>query len=216
VNGKTFNDDERGKLEFNKIAYFDCLRGPAAHKMKATAYHVLSLIYHYSNGDGTNAHPGTERLARECGVTTRAVEKALAQLLDRGFISVQREGGGPGKATVYRLSIPEQIFGVVGTETPNAGAENPRTLAQEPRTLAHETPNARAEKPRTNLRATKPYTKPSYQTISTKPGTSAASGECACCGGPIVEVHGENFCSTSCWGTWTRHRSRVNVSESGT
>jgi hypothetical protein len=141
-------------LAFEKIAYFRNLKGPNAQKMKATSYHVLMMLYDYSRGDGTNAHPGVERLARDCGVDQRSVNRALTELKKNKIIGVQQEGGGSGHATVYRLLIPDQSAGVdSGTltdsaETLTAGAENPdRQCAK---TLTDTPPQQTSNRPATD------------------------------------------------------------------
>ncbi len=176
--------DETRMTTLNKIAYFDCLKGPRAQKMKATSYHVLMLLYDYSSGDGTNAHPGTERLARECGVSTRAVETALAQLVERGFIRVERPGGGSGYATVYRLTNPEQIFGVT--------AENHERSRKNPERSRTKTPN------KSSGYQTKYQTK--YQS-GARPSDEATL-TCYECGygivSPFTDTYGRVFCRPQC------------------
>lgn len=41
---------------------------------------VALMIATYADKDGRNAHPGEDRLAKECGITTRAVREHLAAL----------------------------------------------------------------------------------------------------------------------------------------
>jgi len=54
--------------------------------------------------DGTNAHPGTDRLAELCGLKTRAVEYALARGRALKLIQqTQRAKPKRGWASVYRL-----------------------------------------------------------------------------------------------------------------
>jgi len=62
----------------------------------------------FGNADGTNVHPGQERLARELGLSRKSVERALEVLEDRGFITkVGAASFTKGWATEYRLTLPQ-------------------------------------------------------------------------------------------------------------
>lgn len=65
---------------------------------------------------GAEIRPGTELLAKTCGMTGRTVIGALAQIREWDLIWRYSEGkkqGRRGMADVYRLTIPADIFGRV-------------------------------------------------------------------------------------------------------
>lgn len=94
--------------DFNKIAYFKCLRGV---KIDRGALHVLVALYTYADADGGNARPGAKRLAEDCLMGESTVRNHLKLLADLGFIRQERRGGRSGDkqvwASTYRLCIPE-------------------------------------------------------------------------------------------------------------
>lgn len=76
---------------------------------------VLLELESYTNPDGTNAHPGIERIAAELltkagTVNEKTVRRALETGVKRGYIECTRKGGGGrGKrenADTYRLTLP--------------------------------------------------------------------------------------------------------------
>ena len=73
---------------------------------KCTAYALAT----YVNADGTNAHPGIEKLATATGAHRATVIRTLARLESEGLIKALSEGGGKGvrrgNATVWELSVP--------------------------------------------------------------------------------------------------------------
>ena len=63
----------------------------------------------YSNKDGSRAHPGTKRLARDCHVSTRTVMRHLEVLREAGFLERYFEGSSAGRqglADEYQLTVP--------------------------------------------------------------------------------------------------------------
>ena len=79
---------------------------------------------------GAEIRPGTELLAKVCGMTPRTVIGALAQIREWEFIWRYSEGkkqGRRGMADVYRLTIPADIFGRVPMLSPDweEGVDNP-------------------------------------------------------------------------------------------
>ncbi len=74
---------------------------------KCTAYALAT----YVNGDGRNAHPGTERLIRATGSSRSTVLRTLRSLEAHGFIRPVSRGGAEGipkgHSTVWELRFPD-------------------------------------------------------------------------------------------------------------
>lgn len=80
--------------------------------VSATAHHVGLTLSVYADADGSNARPGVDNLARECGVGPRTILRALdelrrALLIDRTY--ERRQAGRRGWADVYQLTMPETL-----------------------------------------------------------------------------------------------------------
>lgn len=94
---------------FNKIAYFECLRGVDFGR-NVGALHVLAVLYSYSDAYGGSIRPGVNRLAADCCMAESTVRAHLKLLTERGFIRREyrggRSGGGRTRASGYRLAIP--------------------------------------------------------------------------------------------------------------
>jgi Helix-turn-helix domain len=147
-------------MAFNKLQYFACTIGV---EMTPTAARVLTMIFHYSDGNGRNAYPGIDRLAAECCAHRTSVIKALKELQKLGLIRVQAPGKGRTHATVYALSTPvnssasatvsDHIKGSVRDTKGSVSAKNGSASALEKvaPVLPHQT-----------------NTKPIHQTINTK------------------------------------------------
>lgn len=75
---------------------------------------LLTFVAGYTNKDGTNAYPGTSRLAFDVRIKDKSnLKPRLRALVDKGFLVVEREGGTkPGEkatANVYALSLPRHL-----------------------------------------------------------------------------------------------------------
>lgn len=80
--------------------------------MPATTKLVAFCLATYADRTGTNARPGRKRLAAECGVSRRTVERQLAWLQEKGLLAKTFDGqtaGRRGLASVYRLVIAEDL-----------------------------------------------------------------------------------------------------------
>lgn len=69
---------------------------------------ALALATH-ADADGSHAHPGQDRLARECGIQPRAVRRHLDALAALELVVRTFRGssaGRAGRADVYRLNAP--------------------------------------------------------------------------------------------------------------
>jgi hypothetical protein len=71
------------------------------------------MLATYANKDGSNAHPGEDRLAADCGLTERAVRGHLAALRDDlGLIERTYRGSQSGRrklADEYALRVPADV-----------------------------------------------------------------------------------------------------------
>lgn len=91
----------------SKLAWFSKLRGV---DLSHTEFRVLTVLMTYTNADGTNAHPGVARLARDCQMTERSIQRILRALEDKRAITITQVGGNQnwkGCATVYRVNTPK-------------------------------------------------------------------------------------------------------------
>jgi hypothetical protein len=92
---------------------------------------VGAFCAHFADYDtGAEIRPGTELLAKTCGMTPRTVIMSLSQMRDWELIwrySEGRKQGRRGMADIYRLTIPADIFGRVPLLSPDweEGVENP-------------------------------------------------------------------------------------------
>jgi hypothetical protein len=77
-------------------------------------YAVGRTLAEYGNKDGSNCHPGVDRLATDVSVSRRTVIAALTWLSDHGFITRMSRGARKsGMADVYHLSIPAPLAEVL-------------------------------------------------------------------------------------------------------
>lgn len=85
--------------------------GPRVRAMRL----VLLPIADAANANGEHAHPGLAAIIDYSLYERRHVLATIAQLIEEGWLEVEEEGGGRGRATVYR--IPGVLNG-----PPNKGA----------------------------------------------------------------------------------------------
>lgn len=67
------------------------------------AHAVLITIADAANRDGEHAHPGIQAIIDGSGYSRSTVFASLDRLLTDRYIEVEEEGGGRGRATVYRI-----------------------------------------------------------------------------------------------------------------
>src|SRR5215207_777624 len=73
-----------------------------------TVQHVAMVAVTYGNPDGTSIRPGNDRLARVCRLDEKTVRLCVTRLCDVGlFVRVRKGGGRSGKASEYRLALPD-------------------------------------------------------------------------------------------------------------
>src|SRR3954453_7724204 len=71
-----------------------------------TAAHVLIVLAYFADGDdGTNIRPTNERVAAITGKSVRVVERAIAELLERGELIRVNGAAHRGSAACYRLNL---------------------------------------------------------------------------------------------------------------
>ena len=68
---------------------------------------VYAMLLSYAWGDKDAAFPGQERLAKDCGISTRTVWTAIRELEEIGFITVLRRG--QGRTNKYFLHLKKGI-----------------------------------------------------------------------------------------------------------
>ena len=114
---------------------------------------VLMAYADHADHDGRNCYPGTKLIAYKTGYSTRQVQRCTADLLTRGLLSVERQGGGRGHATVYRIDLSRApMKAATDPEPPSAQPEtvkgdnlSPFTANSETMTSAPETTTSETE-----------------------------------------------------------------------
>lgn len=100
-------------------------------------HRVLIQIFNYTNEAGEGARRGSAKMARETGLSSRAVKQNLKSLVDKGWLRQQSQGGGRGHAAVYALSYPkgaaERTVSAVKGERRSMETVNGEALNGEPR-----------------------------------------------------------------------------------
>jgi len=81
---------------------------------------TLMAYADHADHDGRNCYPGTKLIAYKTGYSTRQVQRCTADLLSRGLLVVERQGGGRGHATVYRINLDRAPMKKKEPETPTA------------------------------------------------------------------------------------------------
>jgi biotin operon repressor len=62
--------------------------------ISAHAKLVYTMLLSYAWGDKNASYPGQERLAKDCGISTRTVVRAIQELESNRFLTVARRGRG--------------------------------------------------------------------------------------------------------------------------
>lgn len=76
---------------------------------------VAARLAEYANKDGSNAHPGAERLAVDCCTSAKTVRRALSWLIENGWVSTSHRGNRRlGHADVYQLTVPAPVAAELG------------------------------------------------------------------------------------------------------
>jgi len=69
---------------------------------------VLITIADAANRDGEHAHPGKEAMVEGSLYSRAMVTKIVRRLVDEGWVAIEEEGKGRGRATVYRVLMGRQ------------------------------------------------------------------------------------------------------------
>jgi hypothetical protein len=85
---------------------------------------TLVTILDYANADGENAYPGEERLAADCCVSVRTIQRHIAWLLENGWLIEVKHGRKYGGASVYSVA-----YGTIPGEA-NTAAEKPAEASE--------------------------------------------------------------------------------------
>jgi biotin operon repressor len=108
----------------------EALRGVT---MNPNAFRVLTMLWTYASADGTNAHPGNERLAKDCAMAERTVERWLKWLRESGWIVLAEPGNGRGRAANYSLDrqkVDSQVSPFMGEKVDSSRAKGRQLRSQ--------------------------------------------------------------------------------------
>lgn len=137
----------------NKYLWAKRLRGCMPDYLTPTEYIVLTMLASYTNKTGGGAAPAAARLADDCGKNVKTIRRSLASLVDKGYLSVTRPGGGRRRPTEYALAdrMPHETENLDTQEstyddrnmdtqkstypTPKRGHSEPETWTFEPRNV---------------------------------------------------------------------------------
>lgn len=98
---------------------------------------VLLKLADHANDDGRNVYPSIERIAAECSLSERTVQRIMAELRKAGVVVVEREGGkGRGDPTLYRIDL-EAVPALYGVAWSKGDTVTPLT---EKKGDSHDTP----------------------------------------------------------------------------
>lgn len=77
-------------------------------------YRVLMTLWTYSDAGMASAYPSKARIASDCGASVSTVKRALADLQEKGYVSLDSRGGwrdGKNMANAYHLELPPSEVG---------------------------------------------------------------------------------------------------------
>ncbi len=73
-------------------------------RIRGTSKLVLLKLADCADDDGRNAYPSVARIARECGIGERSVQRILGGLINAGYLVVTREASAIiHRPTTYRV-----------------------------------------------------------------------------------------------------------------
>lgn len=103
------SDDEGPALQPAKR--FDWERIVRRCRIPAQTKFVAYTLAQYGDHNGQGIRPGLERLAAVCEMGERTIKRHLAALIGLGLIERLANGGGRNqRASVYRLTVPEDLL----------------------------------------------------------------------------------------------------------
>lgn len=98
--------------ESRRVGQHEWRRAIRSQMNSPTTFAVAQALVSYTNRDGSNAHPGNERLAADLGCTTKTIQRALKWLRDEGWLRLDQPANMPDRgrklAQEWSLTVPEQ------------------------------------------------------------------------------------------------------------
>ena len=119
-------------MSFSKLSWFKRLRGAGLNDAE---FRVLVVLSTYTDKEGNQAFPGNTRLAAECGMQPRSIQRILQRLETKGWISQRHRGGneyGRGRANVWDL-VRTPPTGVIHKGDPTSHKGDPTVHKGDPR-----------------------------------------------------------------------------------
>ena len=89
---------------------------------------VLMAYADHADHDGRNCYPGTKLIAYKTGYSPRQVQRCTADLISKGLLNVERQGGGRGHATVYRIDISRAPLKATTAPEPSPAEPKPQRV----------------------------------------------------------------------------------------
>ena len=68
---------------------------------------VLLAMADYANDGGQSIYPSVATMAKKCGMSTRGVQQIIKRLMDKGYIELEKKGGGR-LANLWKI-VPEKF-----------------------------------------------------------------------------------------------------------
>lgn len=95
------------RLPDSRARWSRVLRGRIPKPMDAL---VARTLADYGNKDGSNCHPGVNRLAEDCCISVASVKRSLSWLAEHGWISLEKRCARKlGLADVWQLTLPAPV-----------------------------------------------------------------------------------------------------------
>lgn len=88
-----------------------------------TAHRVAMMLPKWLNAKSEEAWPAQKTVADELGLTTRAVNKALAKLVENGHLSVKRGKRGFNGTNTYKMELSEKELATARSSSTTASSE---------------------------------------------------------------------------------------------
>lgn len=82
---------------------------------------VALMLATYADADGSNAHPGLDRLAADCESDERTIRRNLTHLVELGLLVRTFSGSRAGRrqlADCYALTMPANVIAIGLTDDP--------------------------------------------------------------------------------------------------
>lgn len=122
--------------------------GPKDRTMRA----VLVTIADAANRDGEHAHPGMDAMVEGSLYSRATVFRTIKRLQDEGWIEVEQEGGGRGRATVFRVPMKGSHGETVSPEKrsqlpPETVSPGEETVSPETETVSRQVPDQQVSSP---------------------------------------------------------------------